>query len=913
MKLTVIGILLAALGLAPSVQASLQPMDLRCDYAVNPLGVDSATPRLFWKLASARRGEHQTAYEIIVAASQEELEQSKGWDSGKVVSDETTQIVFPAVNLKSNQQFFWRVRVWDASGKMSGWSKPATWTEGILYPDDWRAKWISATDAELASTLLRHEWVVKPGLKRALVNVCGLGQYELTLNGKKVGENWLSPGWSKYDRTCLYDTLDVTSYLQGGTNAIGVMLGNGMYNVIGGTNRFTKFHGSFGPQKAIAQIRLEYGDGMVELLGTDESWRVARGPITFSSIYGGEDFDARLVQTGWDQPGFDDTSWAAATVAEGPGGVLKGLSCAAPPLHLFELQRPIATHTLTNGGEFFDLGQNASHIPTLRVSGPAGSRVRIMPAELTNADGTISQGSMGAGHRGAVWCDFTKATDGVEEWMPKFFYAGCRYYSVQFYPAISGGELPRVRSLTARVFHSASDPVGEFECSNPLFNRIHQLVRWAQRSNMVSLMTDCPHRERLGWLEEDHLNGPSLRYEFDLAQLFTKTMNDIADSQLTNGLVPTTAPEYTIFRNKNDPDHLRNDFGDSPEWSSTLILVPWQQYEFDGDLGLFRLHYDAIKSYLTFFSSRAGNNIVSYGLGDWYDVGPKHPGYSQLTPIPLTATAFYYQDVAIMAQVANLLGKTDDATAYADLAQNIRTAFNQKFYNADTHSYATDSQCANAIPLVMGLCEPTNRAGVLDSIIRDVRDRGDALTAGDVGYRYLLRALADGGRSDVIFDMNNQSDKPGYGLQLKKGATSLAEAWDAGRGSSQDHFMLGQIMEWFYHDLGGISSDPAGPGFKKIIINPQPVGDVTWVKASFDSIHGKIVCHWQRSEGMFKLHLKIPANTTATIFLPVRAGGMVKEGGDPVEQAAGVEFLRHEEGRAVYEVESGEYDFSSKI
>jgi hypothetical protein len=524
-----------------------------------------------------------------------------------------------------------------------------------------------------------------------------------------------------------------------------------------------------------------------------------------------------------------------------------------------------------------------------------------------DSDGGINQGSMGAGRRGALWCEFTKATDGVETWSPKFFYVGCRYVQAHFIPAKTNGALPKIKSLEGIVIQSSSEPVGEFSCSNDLFNHIRQLIRWAQRSNMVSLMTDCPHRERLGWLEEDHLNGPALRYEFDLAQLFTKTINDITDSQLTNGLVPTTAPEYTVFRDKNDANHLRNAFGDSPEWSSTFILVPWQQYEFDGDLNLFRTHYAAMKNYLTYFGGRADNFIVNYGLGDWYDVGPKKPGVSQLTPIALTATAFYFQDVAIMARVAALLGKTDDAKQFSELAQKIRAAFNENFYNATKRFYATDSQCANAIPLVMGLCEPSNRAGVVDAIVADVRSRGNALTAGDVGYRYLLRALADGGRSDVIFDINDQTNKPGYGMQLAKGKTSLTEAWDGG--SSQNHFMLGQIQEWFYYDLAGIRSD--GNGFKKITIAPQPVGDVKWTRASFNSIRGKIVSDWKRNGDQFTLKVTIPANTTATVFVPAKSAGDVTESGRRAAQSRGINFLRMENNQAVFAVTSGEYEFKS--
>ena len=893
---------LITLTLASSAVAGLVPTDLRCDYAADPLGVDSASPRLFWKLDGGGQGARQTAYEILAASSEKNLAHDQGdlWAGGKISSDETIQIPYAGKSLDSFQQVFWKVRVWDADGKISPWSRSATWTMGVLEPAGWHTQWIGAADTNIPSLLLRHEFSVKPGLRRARINVCGLGQYELTLNGKKAGDDFLSPGWTKYDRTCLYDTRDITASLQRGKNAIGLELGNGMYNVLGG-GRFTKFKGSFGPQKTIAQIRLEYADGSVEFIGTDDKWRVAPGPITFSSIYGGEDCDARLVQTGWNRPNFDESTWTPALVMNGPGGELRGLSAAAPPIRMFEVHQAVSSHTLTNGDIVFDLGQNAAHVPQITATGPAGSKVRIIPSELLGEDGSVNQGSMGAGHRGSLWCEYTKGSAGTETWSPKFFYVGCRYLQVHFTPATTNGALPRIKSITGVVIQSSSEPVGDFACSNPLFNRIRMLVRWAQRSNMVSLMTDCPHRERLGWLEEDHLNGPALRYEFDLSQLFTKTINDISDSQLTNGLVPTTAPEYTIFRNRADTDHLRNDFGDSPEWAATFILVPWQQYEFSGDLDLFRKHYDAMTNYLAYFGSRADNYIVNYGLGDWYDVGPKKPGVSQLTPVALTATAFYFEDVKVMARVAALLGKTNDAEDYAKLAEDIRTAFNEKFYDPTNRFYATDSQCANALPLVMDLCESSNREAVVDAIVRDVRSRGNALTAGDVGYRYLLRALADGGRSDVIFDINNQTNKPGYGMQLAKGKTSLTEAWDGG--SSQDHFMLGQINEWFYHDLAGIRS--GGNGFKKIIIAPQPVGDVTWAKASYDSIRGKITSDWVRTGDGFILNVTIPANTTATVFVPVKPGVHV------TANSPAARLLFNEGNRAVFETGAGSYEFST--
>jgi alpha-L-rhamnosidase len=900
-------VLIGAVGLsvlnnAGSVRAAgkLTPVELRCEYVRNPVGVDVMHPRLFWKLQSSTRDQHQTAYQILVASSAEGLGKDKGdlWDSGKEASDETIQILYRGLALKSSQQVFWKVRVWDRDGNVSPWSQAASWTMGILNEEDWQSHWIGAgTDSQ--TLMLRYEFDVKPGLKYAIAHVCGLGHYEMTLNERRVCNYLLSPGWTKYDKTCLYDTHDITPLLRKGRNAVGLLLGNGMYNVKGG--RYTKFIGSFGPLKAICQIQLAYTDGSSQTICTDDHWRVKEGPITFSCVYGGEDYDARLEPPGWNQPGFNDAGWQRVRMVEGPGGKLKGLSAAAPPIQVFDALKPSAVKKLQRGVAVYDLGQNASIMPHLKVNGPPGSMVRIIPAELLNQDGSVDRNSCAHGGGLAYW-QYTLQGSGTESWFPKFFYHGCRYMQVECIAAKSGGKLPFIKSLEGVVVHSNSEPVGEFACSNNLLNRIHSLVRWAQRSNMMSVMTDCPHREKLGWLEQYHLNGPSLRYEFDLARLFTKSMNDMADSQLDNGLVPDTAPEYVV---------MDDGFRDSPEWGSAFVLVPWQQYQWTGDLELLRRHYDDMKQYVTYLSSRADNHIVSYGLGDWYDIGPKPPGIAQLTPVALTATAFYYYDTYILAKMAALLDRTEDAEKYEVLAGQIRKAFNQKFFNPETGQYATGSQSANSIPIVMGLVEPNNRAAVLEAIVQDIHKRGNALTAGDVGYRYLLRALAEGGRSDVVFAMDNQSDKPGYGYQLKMGATSLTEAWDADRRCSQNHFMLGQIMEWFYHDVAGIGLDPAGPGFKKIIIRPQPVGNLKWVKASYDSIRGRISSKWKWSNGGFTMKVVIPANTTATVFVPSMPETKVSEGKVAAEDSLGVIFLRREDNRMVYMVGCGEYEFHS--
>lgn len=919
-------LLVSALVLAPCARATLSVVNLRCDASVNPLGIDEAHPKLSWQLTSTdqrdrqnkgagtgkgdrlisepERGDRQIAWQVLVASDPALLAQDRGdlWDSGRVESDATILIRYAGTKLASSQQVFWKVRSWDQNGKPSAWSAPATWTMGYLSTSDWHGCWITSSGAS-ETLLLRHDFVVKPGLKRALVEVCGLGQYELTFNGVKAGDELLAPGWTEYNKTTLYNTLDVTDLLHAGDNAVGLFLGNGMYNVVKRDKaRFTKFTGSFGPLRAILNLRLEYADGHVETVATDTSWRTHPGSVTFCSIYGGEDEDARLIQTGWDTAGFHGGGWEPAVCQSLPGKTLRGHGVADQPVRAIEVRRPIAVKTFSDGTVVYDLGQNASYMPRIRVSGPAGSSVRLIPAEVTLPDGTITRSTMGGTSRGSAWWQYTKGTDGEETWMPRFFYSGARYMEAIFIPAKPGGPLPKLDSLEGVIIHSAAAPVGAFAASNPLLGRILTLVRWAQSSNMMSVLTDCPHRERLGWLEQDHLNGPSLRYDFNMDRIFGKVMNDMADSQAPDGLIPTTAPEYA---------HFKGTFRAAAEWGSTFIIVPWQQYAFTGDDSLIRDYYPQMKRYFAYLESRAKNDILSEGLGDWYDLGPRKPGFAQLTPPSVTSTAYFYHDARLMEAAARLLGRSEDERLYAAKAERIRAAFNEAYFHADTGSYATNSQASNAMALVFGLPAQAERPRVLAALVKDLVSRGCTLTAGDIGYRYLLLALAEGGRSELIYRMIDQDRTPGYAYILKKGDTSMTESWNANLSSSHDHFMLGQIVEWFYGWLVGIRPIDSAPGFKKILIDPQPVGDLTWAEATYDSIRGPIHVRWEHRDRQFSLRVDIPANTTAEVWLPSRDSAADLESGRPALKSEGVTFLRREGERDVYSIESGQYDFAS--
>ena len=897
-------LMMGALGLPGSNAANfggIAPARLRCDSCADPVGIDSTNPRLGWILESrdkSARGLIQRAFQVLAASSPVLLAKDQGdlWDSGKIISDQTYPIAYAGSPLKSDQAVWWKVRVWDGTGKVSAWSSPAQWVMGLLDPTQWQGAWLCAPDTQPGLPIFRREFVVQPGLQRALISICGLGHYELSANGSKVGDALLAPGWSKYDKTCLYDTLDITSCLTNGRNALGVMLGNGMYNIVPASPRYAKFTGSFGPPKLIAQLHLFYANGTSQVIATDGQWLTTPGPITFSSVYGGEDYDARRLPAGWNEAGFNASAWSPPVLTHGPGGILRGTSHAAPLIKAIQTLQPIQTNTISSSAIVYDLGQNASLIPRLTAHGPAGSMIRITPAELTHTNGTVDRGSCGGGS--AYW-QYTLAGNGTETWFPRFFYQGCRFLQVQLIAAPGFSQLPVVDHLQGVVIQSATAQAGEFSCSNDLFNRTRTLILWAQRNNMVSLLTDCPHRERLGWLEQYHLHGPSLRYEWDIARLYSKTLDDMTDSQLANGLVPDIAPEYTVFS---------GGFRDSPEWGSSVVLVPWQQYQFTGDDTLLRRHYQAMSNYVAYLGSQASGGILNRGLGDWYDLGPNPPGGAQLTPVALTATAFFYQDAQILGQAARILGRTNDAVQFDSLTANIRTAFNHSFYSATNGCYSTGSQTAQSIPLVMGLVDSNHQASVVAALVANVRSQG--LTAGDIGHRYLLRALADAGRSDVVFDLHSQTNRPGYGCILNTGATALTEGWDGS--NSRDHFMLGHIIEWFYHDLAGIQLDPQSPGFKHFIIHPNLVGDLTEAHAGYNSVRGKIVSEWKLAGKTVTLHVVVPPNATATIDLPTRKAGSVTENGKTIAKAKGVTLVKHSVSNASYRVGSGDYTFKAE-
>lgn len=895
--------------------------DLRVEDIANPIGLDDACPRFSWRFANieGKRGLSQSAYRLTVWN-----DDSTVWDSGKVASAENAFIGYGGTDLQSQTTYFWRVRAWMDDVEIV--SETARWTTGLIGQEEWNgASWIGADPKwEMPQwqvsegyvnakplPLLRTEFDVSKPVRSAYAYICGLGHYELRFNGSKVGKDVIEPGWTHYNKSCFYKMYDLTGSLLKGSNAIGVMLGNGFYNVQrepgrymkGGVERDQPVHNVVQDDpKLIMQVVIRYEDGTESRIFSNREWRVAPGPIVYGCIFGGEDYDARKEQAGWDEPGFQVSAlWAEASLRPAPGGVL--IAERIPSQKISTTFTPIKWTEPEPGVYVADLGQNFSGWFSITLDGgQPGSKVIVTPDELLNEHGLPMQ-ELCPGQYYA----YTKKGTGDEQWQPRFTYTGFRYVRIEGAVPLSlsdnNRDLPVITHFEGQVIAPDAPSAGTFECSNPMWNRIHEIIHWAMISNMKSVFTDCPHREKLGWLEEVHLVGPSMMYNYELPNLFRKSVADMAEAQRENGLVPDIAPEYAVFS---------EGFVDSPEWGSACVLVPWYLYNWYGDERILRQSYSMMVRYKEYLRGTADNGIVKHGLGDWGDVGP-NPPYAQNTPVAVTATGFYHLVLRIMSHVSRLFGEHEESDLNEALAEEVRTAFHDAFYDPISGKYATGSQTATAIALTMGLVDSNMQTKVLNDLVEDVAFRGFHTTSGDVGHRFVLMALGDGNRSDVIARMLDQTESPSYGYQVMHGATALTEFWNGPtEGASQNHFMLGHIEEWFYRHLAGIKREYDGRGRSEgeLTVAPYLAEGIQWVNASHVLPQGTLNVAWMLEEGnRLSLKLEIPPNAVACVHLPTNHAVEATEGGLTVSQAEGVTVVEKRERHLVMRVKSGRYHF----
>lgn len=897
-------IIIAALAALVSLcaDAKLTVTRLTCNYQGVPVTADDGGSidqtaittggiRLGWQMTADTNGERQSAYEITIC---ENVTNKKVYTTGKVKSSQSQLVNVPA--LKPNTHgYYWQVRVWNEKGEASDLSKKqeirvvpekidAEWIGAITrkdaklpygrFPnsvfkkDSFKTKWADVDTLSARSIILRKGF--DTGRKRitdAVVYVCGLGHYRLNINGATVGDAEFAPVWSEYDKTVYYNVFDVTDLITAGGNAVSVLLGNGMFNVQR-MGRYSKLQTSFGPPQMLLRLEINYADGTRQVIKSGGDWKYSLSPITFNSIYGGESYDARLEQQGCCKAGFDDSGWRKAVVTEGPKGRLTPQT--VQPVRIMERYgikswKPIPADSLASASKstkreihpsafVADMGQNLAGFPEITVSGKRGQKVTLIVAEKLTRQGACDQRQTGRQH----YYEYTLKGDGTDEtWHPHFSYYGFRYIQVE--GAVLEGQpnpdgLPVLKRLNSCFIYNSAEEVSSFECSNPLFTDTHRLIERAERSNMQGVLTDCPHREKLGWLEQDHLCGPSLLYNYDMTRYAPKVIRDITDTQKADGMVPTTAPQYISFGNL---------FDDSPEWGSTLVILPFMYYDQYGDSTLITDNYEPMRRYVDYLTTRADNGIVSHGLGDWYDYGPWRAGFSKNTPVPLVATAHYIFDLQLLVRAARMTGRTADAGKYSAMLDKTVESFNREFFNPDSCTYGTGSQTSNALPLYLGLTGG-NKQGVLASLVNDIKEHGTRLTTGDVGNRYLFQTLAQNGLNELLYTMLNHYETPGYGFQLRHGATTLTEQWDPNQGSSLNHFMMGQIDEWLFKTLAGIQNQPGTHGLRHLLIQPTLVGDLQYVKASTHSLYGKISVDCTRTS----LTVEIPVGSDATVVLP---------------------------------------------
>jgi len=755
----------------------------------------------------------------------------------------------------------------------------------------------------LPARLLRKDFTASAQVQRATLYVSGLGLFEAYLNGEKVGRDVLVPALSQYDNRVFYMTYDVTKLLRPGANALGVMLGNGRYFAM--RTEIPTHMRTFGYPKLLLQLEMETADGKVERVYSDETWKLTTdGPIRANNEYDGEFYDARKEMAGWNRPGFAAAGWQQAQEVDAPSGVLSAQPIA--PIRVTETLKPVTVHEVRPGIYIFDLGQNMVGWCRLSVAGPRGTQVTLRHAERLRPNGMLYTDNL----RSAEVTDtYILKGNGTEVYEPRFTYHGFRYVEVKGFPG-----KPTLAAVEGREVHDDVDHVSEFATSNPLLNQIYKAVYWGSKDNYRSIPTDCPQRdERQGWLGDRSEESLGETYLFDLAAFYAKWVQDIGDAQDAEGRLSDVSPAYWPF------------YSDNVTWPSSFIMVADHLYEQYGDVSVIQQNYPGMRKWITHMETYLQNDLMPRDTyGDWC-VPPESPELihsndpSRKTDATLLGTTYFYHLLRLMANYATILGKPIDAEEYSQLAAKLRAAFNKTFFQPTTSQYSNGSATSSVLPLAFGMIPEGDRQKVADALTRKITDQyNNHVSTGLIGGQWLMQTLSEGGLAGVAYQIAAQKSYPGWGYMIDHGATTIWELWNGDTANpamnSGNHLMLvGDLVTWFYQNLAGIRTDRAHPAFKHIIMRPTPAGDLTSVKASYDSSYGKIVSEWKIAGGRFIWDVTTPPNTTATVYVPAKEPGAVMEGGKQASEANGVKFLRPEAGTAVYEIGSGIYHFESAM
>jgi alpha-L-rhamnosidase len=935
------------------VLAELKPVALQTEYLENPSGVESLSPRLQWRLESAKRGARQTAYHILVASSASLLARDVGdlWDSGRVDGDATTQIAYAGQPLGSGQFCFWKVRSWDERGKVGRWSAPAKWSMGLLRAEDWKAEWISFRD-ESALHTNRNALFLPPArhyrkgftsdkpVRRAVLYFSALGLADMYLNGERVSDGYFESGWADYQQRAYYRAHDMTKRLVRGENCLGAIVAEGWYSgyvgygvLVGlGPNKAGRYF--YGKRPAIiAQLEIEFTDGSRETVITDSSWQVsADGPTREADMIMGEAFDARRERKDWcSVRGATDWKWESAIRAEDNGSTKakffdnrgerevelgfqrppKLQSYAAPPIRVTE---ELKTQRITEpkpGVFIFDLGQNFAGNIRLKVKGLAGQEIKIRFGEMLHQDGRLMTENL----RKARATDFytLRGDRGGETWTPRFTYHGFQFVEVT---GLTGKPSPDM--ITGLVIHNDTSLTGGFECSDPVMTRFWKNTQWTQRANFLEMPTDCPQRdERLGWMGDAQIYVRTATYNADVAAFFTKWLDDVVEAQRDYGAYPDYAPYPT--------GHGAKDQTWGTAWTDAGIICPHAIWKVYGDTRLLEKNWASMTKFMDWRKQRApdyrgGTNGNTWG--DWLNL-------NDATPIAFIDAAYFKHGADLMAEMARAIGRADEAAAYETLATKIAAQFARDYQN-DDGTLKIESQTAQVLALEFGLVPESTRAKVARSLAERIAKNDFRMTTGFLGTKPLLPVLSANGAHDLAVRLFQSRRFPSWGYEVEQGATSVWERWDSytkehgfnglkgdqnASMNSFSHYAFGAVMQWGFQTLAGIDTD--GPGFRRILIRPHPPTPgsnpenppIDWVKAHYDSPSGRIVSDWRQTKGRFELKVTVPVNTTATVFLPARGREQIYVDGKPLDRSAHVEWLRSENGCTVLAVGAGVYSF----
>ena len=893
---------------------------LRTEYAVNPVGIDAHTPRLSWRLHATRRGTTQTAYEIQVALDSGALNRP-AWTSGRVASSASILRPYGGQPLRSSTRYYWRVRARDDAGRASPWSAIAFFETALLDTAEWRARWITPDLAEDTtksnpSPMLRRAFTLGPAggrprevtlaasprIASARLYVTSLGLYEVEINGRRVGDAYLRPGWTAYNSRLQYDTYDVTALVRSGANAIGATLGDGWFR---GRLGWDNKRNIYGTRLALrAQLVVRYADGTSQIVATDSTWKASTGPILLSDIYDGETYDARLEKMGWSSPGYDDTSWRGARNMDGVKVVL--VAPVGPPVRRMHEIAPVKVIRTPAGKTVVDFGQNMVGWVRLKARGPAGTVIRLRHAESLDKAGNFYVANLRAARQTVT---YTMKGGGLETFEPHFTFQGFRYVAVDGYP----GTLDST-SLTGIVAYSDMTPTGTFESSNALVNRLQQNIVWGQRGNFVDVPTDCPQRdERMGWTGDAQVFAPTAAFNMDVSGFFAKWLGDVAADQLPNGAVPFVVP--------NALAKIWPDAAGSTGWADVATIAPWTMFRAYGDTSFLVRQYPSMRAWVEYGRAQAGESYIwskGFHFGDWLAFATTDPDYpGATTEKDLIATAYLAHSADIVSRAAAVLGKREDAAEYRALFDKVRAAFQREFLT-QSGRITSSTQTAYVLALDFGLVPDSLRAKAAGHLADDVKRMGH-LTTGFLGTPALTRMLSENGYLKEAYALLQREEYPSWLYEVKQGATTVWERWDGLRPDSSfqdagmnslNHYAYGAVGDWLYRTVAGLTDDPAEPGYRHVIVRPRPGPGFDFAKATLMTPYGVASSGWRLENGRMTVTVRVPPNAHGTVVLPGARLESVREGAIAVRGAAGVTGARQQGEDVTVEVGSGDYEFT---